>query len=75
MNAKPKPVRIDKTVPLPRRKNGKWPFRQLKVGESFTVPLLDAPAMRATASVTGKRLGRHFTVRREGDMFRCWRDK
>jgi hypothetical protein len=67
-------IKIDRAVPLPS-KRGKWPFAALKVGESFTVPLMQAPSMRATAAVTGKRLKKHFTVRREGDNFRCWRDK
>lgn len=61
--------RIDTGIPVPGhpRKNlaCKYPFVDLKVGESFFVPLKDAARANigAIASNVGRKTGRKFTTR------------
>ena len=67
------PPRIDKNVPLPQ----KWPFSDMKVGDSFLVP---DDIHRSTVTVAASRYGaKHkmrFTVRLTEDRkLRCWRTK
>lgn len=65
------PPRIDKNIPLPQ----KWPFPDMKVGDSFLVP---DDIRRSTINVAAKRYGdKHkmkFTIRLTEDRkLRCWR--
>ena len=67
------PPLIDKNVPLPQ----KWPFQDMKVGDSFLVP---DDVQRTTVSIAAMRYGiKHkmkFTVRLTEDRkLRCWRTK
>lgn len=79
------PIAIEKGVPVPVvSSRQKYPFNEMEVGDSFTVPLsgilkgaLDSNAQRlhSAAYSAGKALGRKFTVRSiavEG-VARCWR--
>lgn len=63
--------RIDKHIPLPVR----WPFPDMKIGDSFLVP---NDVARSTVNVAARRYGdKHnmkFTVRLTEDRtLRCWR--
>ena len=76
---------IENNVPLPPLRYGnnhsKYPWREMKVGDSFHVPprrpdqsaAQVQAAMAATASGAGKRLKARYTVRQEGDGVRIWR--
>lgn len=87
-------VKIESGVPLPRRSNSggrpcKYPFHDLKVGDSFAIPLGGdvlltgnhgkkdrfLSTLRAAASQYSKRNGGKFTVRtmRDEGVIRCWR--
>lgn len=68
----------DTIVPPPAtaRSNGRWPFNEMEVGQSFFIPETDSAAMNAVnseASVRGRRLGKKFTVRTVAGGKRCWR--
>jgi hypothetical protein len=50
-----------------------YPYEEMDVGDSFCVPL-DARAKVLNANYrAGKRLGRVFTAKTEGDVVRVWR--
>jgi hypothetical protein len=50
-----------------------YPYEEMDVGDSFCVPL-DARAKVLNANYrAGKRLGRVFTAKTEGDQVRVWR--
>jgi hypothetical protein len=64
-------MKVQKNIPLPR----KWPFADMKVGDSFAMP---ADVKRVAVSVAAMRYGRKhgmkFTIRQIADKtFRCWR--
>ena len=50
-----------------------YPYEDMDVGDSFCVPL-EARAKVLNANYrAGKRLGRYFAARTEGDQVRVWR--
>jgi len=65
---------IDKGVPLPDEKvRHNYPHEALDVGESFHVPGGNMNILCNYKRIRGKRLGRTFVCRREGDGIRVWR--
>ena len=67
---------IDKSVPLPKEKvRHNYPHEQLQVGESFLVPAGNMNVLCNYNRINGKRLGRQFVCRKEGDAIRVWRIK
>lgn len=68
-------VPIDKRVPLKPR--AKYPWRDMKVGDSFLVKHVRVRCVRSMASAAAKRTGRKFSVRRDDDTggVRVWRVK
>lgn len=64
---------IDKDIPLPSR--ARYPFAELEVGDSFTVPMDRAHSCRNRACVHAGKTGRKYTTRRQGDVLRVWRVK
>jgi len=62
---------IDSNVPLPTR----YPFAQMKVGDSFLVPSdVTREAVAVAASRYGKAHNMRFSTRKLKDgSFRCWR--
>ena len=64
-------MKVDKNIPLPR----KFPFADMKVGDSFAVPVdIKRPAVTVAAMRFGRKHGMKFTVRQVADKtFRCWR--
>ena len=60
---------IEKNVPLPASR-GKYPFREMKVGDSFVAE----EKVRGAAQAFSSRVeGFKFLVRKEGDKVRIWR--
>lgn len=77
-------IQIESGIPIPPRAGGtgrpsKYPFDQLKPGDSFLVPHHDGNPVvtvrRMAAAVKGaaKRTGWKFTTRRLSEGLRVWR--
>jgi hypothetical protein len=79
MTMKPKLVsdtefKIDKGAKLPADQHRKvYPFAQMEVGDSFHFPAALYPKICAAASYSGTRNGKKFSLRKDGDGYRCWR--
>jgi hypothetical protein len=71
-------IAVDKKVPMPehpRREAGaKYPWRQMKVGDSFLFPA-DIKIGKAAALATGfgKAIKGKFSCRTTDEGVRCWR--
>lgn len=69
---------IEKGVALPKgkrsEKSTKYPFKSMEVGDSFLVPdFTSIVSLRSQASVTGRTLGKKFSVRLVEQGVRIWR--
>ena len=65
---------IENGVPVPP--NGMYPWKEMRVGDSFHVPNRPdkpAPNMSAVSASAAKRLGTRYTVRRDSKGVRVWR--
>lgn len=71
--AKHKPngeIKIEKGVPLPHvRGVAKYPWHEMKVGDSFVVPAIP----RTNFHQGAKQVGIQISTRVEGDSIRVWR--
>lgn len=67
--------KIEKGIPAPAAKTSRrWPFADMKVGDSVVIPAEKVMAARNTACMFGKNRGWKFTVRLQEDgTARCWR--
>jgi hypothetical protein len=67
-------IEVEVGVPAPKmRVVYAYPYEDMDVGDSFCVPL-DARAKVLNANYrAGKRLGRVFTAKTEGEQVRVWR--
>jgi hypothetical protein len=66
---------IEDGVPMPNpRRNSKYPFDRMQVGQSFSVPEADANSMRVAARYHASKTGAKFSVRHDNDnnTYRCW---
>ena len=68
---KTKEIKVVSNVPMPENR-GKYPFKEMKVGDSFFFNGLQARAA-ATASNAAKRYGFKFATRKEEKGARIWR--
>lgn len=79
-------IRIQKGIPIPPLKQGprkevppqlatKYPFVEMKVGESFLFPMRIGRAAFMRAKEASLRSGMKFVVRKIEDRYRCWRIK
>ena len=77
---------IEKGIPLPTGYNASgprsgYPFRVMKVGDSFHVPAFNgnlrstAKRVGVCASNAGRAINARFTVRAVSHGVRCWRVK
>lgn len=81
-------MEIEKGIPLPEPYKGrpvKYPFRDMEVGDSFSIPLtgtmtgtgvdIATKRLRQAAANHARRVGGKFHVRtvREEGVARCWR--
>lgn len=75
MNA---PIKIETGMAIPETRGAGaiYPFGEMEIGESFSLPLTDRITnLRAAAKMFGVRNGKKFTVRtiRDEGVARCWR--
>jgi hypothetical protein len=69
-------LKIDKGIPAPpKRSIKKYPFADMKVGDSVLVGGHLAGNARNAAYLHGVRSGKSFTSRTEKDGLRIWRTK
>jgi hypothetical protein len=74
-------IKIEEDVPLPGPAGGlkRYPFDEMKVGQSFFMKDDDLPAktgakgLRSAATMAQKKLGMKFTIRRVNKGYRLWR--
>ena len=70
---------IEKNVPVPKThptiRASRYPFKQMKVGESFAVPVGEnAKSVAGAAYAFGKKNGQKFCYRKqENGAYRVWR--
>lgn len=65
---------IDKGIPLPSiERRSKYPFAQMKVGDSFFVPGKGDGARTAITYRQKKHPGERYTFRRKPNGIRVWR--
>ena len=64
-------MKVESGIPIP----AKYPFAEMKVGDSFAVPpKINRSAVNVSAMRYGRKHGMKFTVRRTVDgTLRCWR--
>lgn len=71
-------IRIEKNVPVPTANGGryracKYPWRELKPGQSFYVPNGNRASINAGVQNWSKKLNAKFTVRTMDGGIRVWR--
>ena len=67
--------KVEKGVSIPRRPN-KYPFRDMKVGDSFAFPIAEYNLVSGSASSQMRRYGTQWAVRKYPDgTARIWRVK
>lgn len=67
-------IAIDRGIPLPEvRKFNNYPYKEMKVGESFFVPAISVKLMCNNNIRMNKSTGMKFTARKEKDGVRVWR--
>ena len=71
--------KIEHKIPMPKRRGGsrpaKYPFREMKVGDSFFVPDVKIYSFASQASLWGKKLGAKFSCLTVEGGVRVWRVK
>jgi len=68
-------IKVEKGVPVPkepRKRNVKYPWREMEVGDSFYTET-SQPVVSSSAILAQKRTGMRFTTKREGTGTRVWR--
>jgi hypothetical protein len=68
--------RIDKNIPQPAfgaRGVRKYPFSDMEVGDSFSLPRIERLKVKEAAKGYGRRSGRKLRVATTNDEVRCWR--
>jgi len=68
-------IPIERGIPIPPKKTTetKYPWRDMAVGDSFTIPLAAFGNVRVAAFRFGKKNGMRFCSRKDGDQVRVWR--
>ncbi len=76
MAKEPKPtIQIDHNVPMPKVKMrlGDYPFKDLKVGDSFLVTTVTRKALYKASAKAAKLYGAKYTVAEVKGGVRAWR--
>lgn len=69
-------IKIDKNIPSPpsgRGRKCKYPWVDMKIGDSFFIEGVKGRDFAATAYAAGKRLDMKFSVRTVEGGSRCWK--
>ena len=67
-------IKIDKDIPIPETNTGgKYPFKYMKVGDSFTVPIESYNKTNSAVSRWKKGTSWRFTMRNLKTEVRVWR--
>ena len=70
-------IKIDKKVPMPaitnRGRPAKYPWAEMKVGDSFFLKLSKAASVNSMIYSAGKKHCVRFSARKEGAGYRIWR--
>ena len=66
---------IEKNIPTPTSgyKNRKYPFPEMKIGDSFSLEYEAAHLVGAASRAWGRKHGAKFTTRKNGNGYRIWR--
>jgi len=63
-------IKIESHIPFP----AKFPFAEMKVGDSFLVPVgTHKNTVAVYATRYARKTGTKFTVRKTPEGYRCWR--
>lgn len=69
-------MKIQKGIPIPPSTRVKYPFAEMKVGDSFLIEGEGYPKLVYAAAYSfGNYHNKSFIVRRAPDCYRCWRTK
>jgi hypothetical protein len=72
-------IKIEKGLRIPDEKawrhNRQYPFMEMKIGDSFAVPLVEEAKVRSAASHYAARHGVRFRVVKMKDSIRVWKVK
>ncbi len=68
-------IKVESGIPMPRKGNSPYPFHEMKVGDSFAVPLSQSDRARSAARMHGVRHGKKFAGRAGTKNYRIWRIK
>jgi hypothetical protein len=71
-------IQIEKGKPIPSFPQRKYPFHAMEMGDSFFVPFGENAErtknnVRCCALAFGRRNGRKFSIRNDGEGIRVWR--
>lgn len=69
-------MKVDRKVPIPADGRQRYPWREMKVGDSFAFPSANRGAVSAAASWYASRHAKEFkfTIRKvDATTARCWR--
>lgn len=69
-------IKIEKGIPAPQfggRGARKYPWHEMKVGDSFVFPTSASFAYEAARTATKRYAPKVFRAGKNGDEMRCWR--
>ena len=72
--------KIEKNIPYPKAADRKYPFSEMKIGDSFFVPfseMKNRSVIALSASYHGRKSNRKYRTQKteDGNGIRCWRIK
>ena len=66
--------KIEKKVPVPTTASrNNYPFGEMEVGDSFSIPIGEEYVARASAYWYSRTRPVKFSIRRTKEGYRCWR--
>jgi hypothetical protein len=68
-------IQIDHNIPYPSHAATKYPYRRMKVGDSFRAPLSKRATLEVLSAQYGKSMQRKFSMRSAPNYVRVWRIK
>ena len=66
-------LKIEEGIPIPKMRLRKYPWEDMKVGDSFFVPDGNNNTIQTAASYAGKRHNRKYCTRQVNGGIRVWR--